>query len=192
MKTLIATLLLLLTPAIASAQVVTMRFAPRVRTLCPRGECPQRATTNIVVNSEIPQVTPTPIFQLKTTQWDNRRWTFPGTITSHLDGVPHYVPRDVLSQLSYNEKVILHNQLHNSQLERFSLLYPEYGTLVSSQEDCPDGNCPITTSSDDCPTGTCPTSAPTSSAVQSSNCPGGVCPAPTRTIRRGFRWFRRR
>lgn len=177
-------LLLLVATATANAQVFTMRFRqPRVRTFCPSGQCPT-PTVQVAVNSTIPVVAPKR-FVLKTTQWDNRRWTFPGTIHSHLPGPPHYVPQDVLSGLTYNQKVILHNQLHNSGILQFSVMYPEYQATTISSQDCPDGTCPTGVTQSDCPDGSCPTTTvPTT--VGSSSCPGGVCPAPTTRYRRGI------
>jgi len=39
-------------------------------------------------------------------------WSFPGDITSHLSGPPHYVSSSYLSGLTYSQQISLHNRLH--------------------------------------------------------------------------------
>jgi hypothetical protein len=88
-------------------------------------------------------------------------WTYPGSIGNHLAS-GHGVDASGLSQ---SEAVDLHNRLHNAE---------RYPSMVSYQDDCPDGMCPTGPSR-------------VSSGVGSS-CPGGNCPQVATTTRR--RWFR--
>lgn len=101
-------------------------------------------------------------FQLKATVYDNRNWTYPGSITNHLQGSIHQVPSNVVASLSPAEQVRLHNQLHGSRQERFSQFYGD---------QCPGGVCPQTVSV------STPQYYPsTTRPIYRSSCPGGVCP----------------
>lgn len=113
-------------------------------------------------------------FQLKQTPYDNRQWTYPGNITSHLQGHNHQVPNNVLASLSPSEQVTLHNQLHSSRQERFSQFYGD---------QCPGGVCP--TSPAQVTYSAQATFQPSARVIyrssqpiyrSRSNCPGGVCP----------------
>lgn len=128
-----------------------------------------------------PQVQPvsivqSPSFQLKQTQWDNIRWTYPGTITNHLQDHNHQVPASVLASLSPSEQVTLHNQLHQSGTVRFSNLYGDSNRYITSTTNCPNGQCPTSVTSTRLSSGY--SSPPTISypVRQYQNCPTGNCP----------------
>lgn len=120
-------------------------------------------------------------FQLKQTPYDNRRWTYPGSIDDHLQGGIHQVPAEVVASLTPQQRITLHNQLHGSRQERFS---DYYGSAAPVRVSTPVAySQPIryiesirysSPSVSSCPGGVCPT--PTRTTTYRSNCPGGVCP----------------
>ena len=51
-----------------------------------------------------------------TTQPVNRsgsNWSYPGNLSSHLTGSPHYLSPSYVNSLAYGEQLSLHNSLHN-------------------------------------------------------------------------------
>lgn len=63
---------------------------------CPTGQCPTPYSTRQVSRNYTAQ------------------WTFPGDIDSHLMGPPHYVSASQLAGMTYDQKLQLHDQQHNS------------------------------------------------------------------------------
>lgn len=98
-------------PVVVSSRVVSncptcptpTYYSQPVRTstsYCPTGTCPDYAVSRSVRRS--------------VTRNYNPQWTFPGDIDSHLMGPPHYVSASQLSMMSYDQKLQLHDQQHNS------------------------------------------------------------------------------
>lgn len=67
-------------------------------------DCP-----NCPMTVDMRTVTRQPVFRRY-----NAQWTFPGDLDSHLMGAPHYVSAAQLAGMSYDQKLALHDQQHNS------------------------------------------------------------------------------
>lgn len=53
--------------------------------------------------------------------WSQRRWSFPGSIESHLRS--HRVPDHIINSLSRQDRILLHNYLHNKERSTGSMYY---------------------------------------------------------------------
>ena len=103
---------------------------------CPT--CPQQSTYYVQSASSYCPTCPTYTATRTVTRQPiirnyQAQWTFPGDIDSHLMGPPHYVSASQLAVMSYDEKLMLHDQQHNSGISQRSGLFANRPRLFSGR-----------------------------------------------------------